>query len=77
MAGRELTSKEKEFAQMLAAGASQASAYSAVYSRKASRSTQRANGHRIARRDRVKEEIKRLRRLPAVDDYTAIKTKMI
>src|SRR5215471_14627941 len=77
MPARELTDKERRFARALAAGASQAWAYCEIYSREASRSTQRANGHHIAKRPLVMEEIKRLRRLPAVDDYAGIKTKMI
>jgi hypothetical protein len=77
MPGRELTDKDRHFARALAAGASQAAAYAAVYSAKGSAATQRANGHHIAKKPLVMAEIKRLRRLPAVDDYAGIKTKMI
>jgi hypothetical protein len=77
MAERELTTKEQKFAKAVALGSSQCEAYSRVYSADASRATKRANGHNISKRPRVAKEIKRLRRLPAVDDYTTIKTKMI
>ena len=77
MPAKELTSKEQKFAQVAAAGATQAAAYAAAYSDKASPATQRANGHRIAKKAHVAAEIKRLRRLPAADDYVGIKKQMI
>src|SRR5215471_8167577 len=77
MSAKELTNKEQKFAQVAAAGATQAAAYAAAYSDKASSATQRANGHRIAKKPHVAAEIKRLRRLPAVDDYAGIKKQMI
>jgi hypothetical protein len=77
MAERELTNKEQQFAKAVASGSSQCEAYSRVYSADASRATKRANGHNVSKRPRVAKEIKRLRRLPAVDDYAGIKAKMI
>jgi hypothetical protein len=77
MPAKELTNKEQKFAKVAASGATQAAAYAAAYSDKGSAATQRANGHRIAKKLHVAAEIKRLRRLPAVDDYTGIKKQMI
>jgi hypothetical protein len=77
MATKGLTNKEQRFAKAVADGATQASAYSSVYSAEGSASTQRANGHKITKKPRVAEEIQRLRRLPAVDDYAGIKKQMI
>jgi hypothetical protein len=77
MSAKELTNKEEKFAKEIAAGATQPAAYAAVYSEKSSTATRRANGFRIAKKPRVAAEIKRLRRLPAVDDYAAIKKQMI
>jgi hypothetical protein len=77
MAERELTNKEKKLAIAIAAGETQGAAYAEAYSAKASRATQRANGHRIAKKAHVAAEIKRLRSLPAVDDYAGIKKMMI
>jgi hypothetical protein len=77
MPAKELTNKEQKFAKAAAAGATQAAAYAAAYSDKASAATQRANGHRIAKKPHVAAEIKRLRRLPAADDYAGIKKQMI
>jgi hypothetical protein len=77
MRAKELTNKEQRFAKAAAAGATQAAAYAAAYSDKARAATQRANGHRIAKKPHVAAEIKRLRRLPAADDYAGIKKQMI
>jgi hypothetical protein len=77
MATKGLTNKEQRFAKAAAAGASQAAAYAAAYSAQGSTATQRANGHRIAKKPHVAEEIQRLRRLPAIDDYVNIKKEMI
>jgi hypothetical protein len=77
MLTRELTIREQKFAKAAAAGATQAAAYAVAYSDKGSPATQRANGHRIAKKPRVAAEIKRLRGLPAVDDYAGIKKSMI
>jgi hypothetical protein len=77
MPAKELTNKEQKFAKVAATGATQAAAYAAAYSDKGSPATQRANGHRIAKKPHVASEIKRLRRLPAVDDYAGIKKQMI
>ena len=77
MAEKELTNKEREFAKVLVAGATQAEAYAAAYSAEGSKATKRANGFRISKRCHVAAEIKKLRHRPAIDDYTAIKTKMI
>jgi hypothetical protein len=77
MAIKGLTNKEQQFAKAAAAGATQAAAYAAAYSDKASPATQRANGHRIAKKPHVAAEIKRLRCLPAADDYAGIKRQMI
>jgi hypothetical protein len=77
MSAKELTNKEEKFAKEIAAGATQPAAYAAVYSEKSSTATRRANGFRIAKKPHVAAEIKRLRRLPAVDDYAAIKKQMI
>jgi hypothetical protein len=72
-----LTNKEQRFAKAVAAGATQGAAYRSVYSAEGSAATQRANGHRIAKKAHVSEEIRRLRYLPAVDDYAEIKKQMI
>jgi phage terminase small subunit len=77
MPAKELTNKEQKFAKVAAAGGTQAAAYAAAYSDKGSPATQRANGHRIAKKPHVAAEIKRLRRLPAADDYAGIKRQMI
>jgi phage terminase small subunit len=77
MPAKELTNKEERFAKEIAAGATQPAAYAAVYSEKSSTATRRANGFRIAKKPRVAAEIKRLRRLPVVDDYAGIKKQMI
>ena len=67
-----LTTKEKQFAAALAAGATMAAAYKQVYSDRAGRRAAEANARQILRRERVVAEVQRLRRYPPPDNFTAI-----
>jgi hypothetical protein len=70
---RTLSAKERLFAEKLADGLGATEAYKSVYSNSAANRTAQANGRQIARRQRVIEEVDRLRRNPPANNFRALK----
>lgn len=70
---RTLSKKEKQFADALASGLSPTDAYRTIYSSTAGNRTAQANGRQVARRQRVIEEVERLRRNPSPNNFHALK----
>src|SRR5215471_4671389 len=70
---RTLSEKERRFAEALVGGLGPTAAYREIYSSIARTRTAQVNGQQVARRQRVIEEVERLRRNPSPNNFQAIK----